>query len=171
MFEKLSINKYSTKNVSKKKKFDYSDLFEEKEEKKDTVHFGFFFYVRYILGLRTEQSKKEFEYLDVIDNYVNDRLDIIQYFKFLNILDKFRWIMLNYEQNISLQYIKPINIANKEEYDMMIKPQDKMKIGYHIFTYYTKKIQDGTMTEIDEKLYSILDPEIKKMLTAELFQI
>jgi len=46
-----------------------------------------------------------------------------------------------------------------------------MKIGYHIFTYYTKKIQDGTMTEIDEKLYSILDPEIKKMLTAELFQI
>lgn len=158
-------------NFSGKKEFDYFDLFEDKEEKKDTVQFGFFFYIRYILGLRTELSKKEFDYLDVIDNHVNDRLDIIQYFKYLNILDKFRWIMLNYEQNLSLQFIKPINIANKDEYDLLIKPKEKMKIGYHIFTYYTKKIQDGTMTEIDEKLFGILDPEIKKMLTGEFLQI
>ena len=143
-------------------------MFEEGDEKKDTIDYGFFFYLRYNLGFGTENSKKEFEFLDVMDNYVNQRLDILEYFKFLNILDKFRWIMLNYEQNLSLQFIKPINIASKDEYDLLIKPNDKMKIGYHIFTYYSKKIQDGTMTEIDEKLFSMLDPEVKKMMTAEI---
>ena len=109
---------------------------------------------------------KEENFYRVMIDFINERLDIQLYLKYLDILDRFRWIMLNHEQNVSLDYVKPINIADEDEYNTFLRSREQMKLSYQIFTYFIKKINNGTMTEIDNKIFSIIDPKIKKTLNS-----
>jgi hypothetical protein len=142
------------------------ELFSEKVGKRDTISFNFFFFLKQELGIGISGNPGDQELWDTMDKYVHSRLDILKYLKSLEVLDRLRWLMLNYEQNLSLEFMKPTNIANPDEWGMVLKLQEKAKLCYQIFTYYSNKIRNDSMTELDEKLFSIIDPEVKTFWTS-----
>lgn len=112
------------------------------------------------------KTTERIEHYDTMDKYINSRLDILKFLKHLDIMDKFRLLMLNKEQNISLEFLKQVNIANSEEMDLLIQHDDKSKLSNLVFLYFSNRIKNGKMTEVDEKLFPLIDPEFKTFWTS-----
>jgi len=148
------------RNMLRKK--DIEDLRLITIEKESTIDYSFMFYLRSQLCC-VSKSDKFVEYYEFMGNYIQDRLEIVKYFKTIDVLDKLRWLLLNYHQNMSLEYMKLPNLANEKEYELLIKPEEKGKITCELIDYFGRKIRGKTMDDKDEKLFNLLDHEMRSL--------
>src|SRR5690606_264162 len=68
---------------------------------------------------------KTYPTYQLLKKYLNMRLDVVNYLKTLDKFDKLRMLMLNEYQNISFDFMKPVNIANESELDNLKTKMNK----------------------------------------------
>jgi hypothetical protein len=99
-----------------------------------------------------------------MNRYIENRLDILNFFKYQNILDKIRFLLLNEEQNILLDFIKSPNLATEKDL-IQLKDFENDKIItdklYEVFSKNTVKLIDK---KLDEKLMNLIDPKLLKII-------
>jgi len=132
---------------------------------RETIDYDLWFLFRAGFGL-VSISDHRMEFYKFMSSYIRERLDIITYLKNLEMVDKLRWLVLNYHQNMSLEYIKNPNLANEKEYEILKDRHDIVNVVYELVQYYTDKIRTHTMDEKDEKLFEILNHDIKNIFDA-----
>jgi hypothetical protein len=125
-------------------------------------------YYRYLFrGCIKDQRRKGF--LDVyskVKKYLEDTLDITNYIKALEQLDRVKLLLLNTEQKLAFDFIKPPNLANGEELACFEFDLDKDRTGnaMHIINYFIERAKNNDFDEKDLEMLPVLDPIIKKFI-------
>ena len=63
----------------------------------------------------TFQENNRFDIYSLCCEYLEEKMDILNYLKLLKQFDHMKYLSLNYFQNRSLEYLKPINMYNLKE--------------------------------------------------------
>ena len=122
------------------------------DEGRHTIHFAPCDLIKNLICsrcLRPEQKEKLSLY-QFLSNYVKERLDVIFYLKTLEKIDRIKVLLLNYHQNISLDYIKKPNLRDNNELenlDLDIR-KNRVKEANEIIHYYNEKLQKKKSTTL-----------------------
>ncbi len=95
-----------------------------------------------------------------MDNYVSNKLDIVNYFQTLNKFDHIKSMIFNPNQITALNLIKKPNLNNKVEltnYEVNKKKIEEM------IDYFQININGNLLTQQDEYMLERIDSDIKKM--------
>ncbi len=89
------------KTTSDPKTFNRTQLVNETYDKSLNIKFGFLIKFKSIFSRKKFRlsEKKKLEAYGFLNNYFDKRLDLISYFKYMNSIDKLRFVILDKQQN------------------------------------------------------------------------
>ena len=99
-----------------------------------------------------------------MERYIVNRLDILNFFKYQNILDKIRFLLLNEEQNILLEFIKSPNLATDKDFIQLKDFENNKIITDRLYEVYSKNTIKLIDKKFDEKLMNLVDPKLLKII-------
>jgi hypothetical protein len=165
--------KFSLISVNQKinKKLNFSQLriskYKIEQPKKNQLNFGLWFSITRTYCNKFPiftKSKKDKIFL-LARNYLNSRLDIINYLKTLEIIDKMKSIFFNHYQNLCFEFMKTPNLKYEAEYQGLYCDLNKKNESNFngLIDYFCQKYQKNELSDVDKKLLDIVSPQIKKL--------
>ena len=156
--------------ITKQSKFKLST-----ENKKNTLSFGIWFTLKIkICRCKFIKHNADKEKLfNFLDNYLKERLDVVHYLKKLEIIDRMRTLFFNYYQSLSFEFLKTPNLSNEHEmkkFDLEINKNSEKNFN-DLVDYFSFRVKNKEIDEIDEKLLYYINPEIKNLALTEDFKI
>jgi hypothetical protein len=171
-----NINMFSHPNIrvlSKKPDSDIkiddisSDMHLQIKAKNKIIYTKFKYYntIKYILNCSKNKNIENNLFNNALE-YLNERLDVIYYIKAVEKLDRLKVLLLNYNQNISLDYIKKPNLNSKNDLDSLhinlTRNYDKEMND--LILYYKQKLERNELDELDKQLIELIDPIIQNKI-------
>jgi hypothetical protein len=149
-------------NITKQSKFKLNT-----EIKKKSLNFGIWFTIKVnICRCRCFKNNPEKEKVFVfLNNYLKERLDVVHYLKKLEIIDRMRTLFFNYYQSLSFEFLKTPNLCNESEmknFDLEINKNSEKNFN-DLVDYFSYRVNNKELDEIDENLLNYVNPEIKKL--------
>lgn len=143
----------------------------KKENKKTTINFGICFALKttYCRSGNSKSSSDKEKAFIFLDSFLKKRFDVINYFKKMDIIDRMRTLLFNYYQNLSLEFLKVPNLCDESEmkiFDLENIKHDEKTIK-ELGEYYSIRIKNKEIEEIDKNLLNYINPEIKKYAVSE----
>jgi hypothetical protein len=132
----------------------------EEKNKINYTKFPYYYTFMYVLSCCKKTNAKNNNIYNYALDYLTERLDIIYYLKSVEKLDKLKVLLLNYHQNVSLDYIKKPNINSQSYLDLLhinIK-RDYNKEMDELVVYYKEKLEKNQMDNFDKQLIELMDP-------------
>ncbi len=120
------------------------------------------------LGFRNSlcPSKKNVE-VDFVKKYLKERLDISNYLKQNESIERFKQLILNKEQSLMFRYFRKPNMCYPEDIkSIKVSTEEMEKDIEKIVEYFRSKVENKSLTDYDKTLFSFIDPSIAKILTS-----
>jgi hypothetical protein len=140
--------------------------FGEKKNLKRKTHFGWKFHCKYYLLCRKYKNEEETQKqraFKTAQDFVAKRLDIINFIKYLNIVDAIKFLIFNKHQFLCFNHLKRLNLANEEDLKQI---QSKIELPVskeenEMISYFENIQKKGEITEIDSKLFNMIEKELR----------
>jgi hypothetical protein len=140
--------------------------FELMKPKRKTLNFGYrnllkFTYCKSFIKSKNVQTISEI--YKMLEKYAQEKMDIVYYIKSLEQLERLKLIVLNYEQNLSFDFIKRPNLADKTEmccFEIDFQ-KNKQSNALQVINYYRDRVIKGELDEKDIELYPLLEDIVK----------
>lgn len=140
-------------------------------KKTKNMHFGISFIIKFFLCRKClkKYQKYKAKIFKGIENYLNDRLDVIFYLKNIIKIERFKELFLNKNQVLSFQYLekedfnKYVNLEGNSQQKIKTHQLEKSKNESNklsLISYYKGKIEKNDISDIDRKLLNFLDSNI-----------
>jgi hypothetical protein len=135
--------------------------------KKTSINFGIFFALKHTFCLWKTKNEKV-KIFKFVRNYLSDRLDVLHYLKTLENVDRLKTILFNQHQNLSFEFLKTPNLYNKDELESLHLDLNTNcdKNFNNLVGYYSQQMKNNEMTDTDEKLLNMINPDIKNLCQA-----
>lgn len=162
------LNKLKTMEKKKTTYNSEKSLFKlNKETNKKSIKFGLWFslkgnYFRFKCVRNSKEKEKMYYFLY---SYLKQRLDVTHYLKKINILDRMKTLLFNYHQSLSLEYLKTPNLCNDSEMKIYYSEYsiNEDKNLNDLVEYYSNRIKNKEMSDVDNYLLNSIYPEIRKL--------
>jgi hypothetical protein len=144
--------------------------FKMKTNQKNSIKLGLCFRIRQMVCPRRYIDKSAFKLHEYLKRYLTERLDVIHYISTLNTVHRIRIVLFNYYQNLSFDFLKIPNLANKSDLETLDHYSDILKDTKfnELIDYYADKYIKNQMSRHDEILYELIDPQIKEKVESYL---
>jgi hypothetical protein len=167
MSPKKSIKKLAVESQNKNSKKlifmqEQDSIFKFPNRPKNTIEFGLYYSLKYTFCFWRKSTKEKARIFRFLQNYLNERLDVIYYLRTLEILDRMKKILFNRHQNLSLDFLKTPNLYDQKEldsFDLDLNRNIDKKFN-DLVLYYSQKIKNKELNEVDEKLLNMINPDI-----------
>jgi len=163
------------KDITKKVKVAIDNL---KLSRRQQIGVNLFSWSKYICcsSKMTFQENNRFDIYSLCCEYLEEKMDILNYLKLLKQFDHMKYLSLNYFQNRSLEYLKPINMYNlkeRAEVDNELKlirnkdeyTKEKVEELIKLIIYYINfEKKNDESKESNESKKSLIDKKLMKSL-------
>jgi len=136
---------------------------ELERDKPRNSSYNFQFFLKSMFG---NLKKNRTEYEDAycfMDLYTRDNRDIVKFLRLFDIVEILRWILLNKEENMLLDYRKIPNLADQNEIDILSRYTSEEDLN-RLITFYKDKAKRKNLNEKEKKLLMVVDPCLKSLI-------
>jgi len=141
-----------------------------KKTKVRNINLGYCFKFTYLFCKKNNNNRHSYKIYDILNSYINNRIDIICYLEYLDYFDKFKYFCFNESQQISFEFFKKPNIYTNNDLEKLKKKplnyctRNKEKI----VSYYTNLFENEGQTKTDEIIFENLSYDIKENILKKL---
>jgi len=137
---------------------------EEKKKEVENISFSYYLKIKNLICKKKGYKSDHQKIYDILNSYINRRIDVICYLQYLDKFDKFKSFYFNETQQIAFDHFKKPNISNKKELEKInLKLLDNYSIEKEkIETYYLNSYKNEELTKKDEFIFENLPIELKE---------
>jgi hypothetical protein len=139
--------------------------FSEKKSIKKTTYFGWKFHCQYYLYCRRHKNEEETQKqkaFKTAQDFIDNQLDILNFLKYLNIVDAIKFLVFNKNQLLCFNHLKRLNLADEEDLkQIQNKTESVSREESEIMAYFENIQEKGEITDVDAKLFNMIEKELK----------
>lgn len=130
---------------------------DQSQKNGSNINFGYWFKIKFLFcrnSLKKKDPHRE-KVFDILNSFLDERLDLISYLKYLNKIDKLKSIYFNQNQELAFDYEHKPSVFNLEEMGIFLRKKmanDDPQIKEFILNYFNNLIKTKSITDLDLKI-------------------